>query len=235
MSIFIDKPWSMVDSDSDIQKLIFKRNHELVMSKNGQVSIGRWQYLSEAKCLMIDRGIDKILLNEGFLDKSVMILKKDGTDNTFYVLANQNELPDLDVEGYLKKLRHKRLYILTLKLKAGGVLEVLGANNHEASPKKGHKVTIDASDVPDGGYELLDVNQKYYVKDGVIAFIVHVNEYKTKTNQTIVIEQFDQLEIKKKDLVFIDGSPAPDGNYNLRNAPKIIVKNGAIVKMPWWF
>jgi hypothetical protein len=43
---FIDTPWVIVDEDLNQQKYIFKRNGELIMSLNGQVSIGKWEYLS---------------------------------------------------------------------------------------------------------------------------------------------------------------------------------------------
>ena len=60
-AILIDKPWSLIDSDLEVQKLIFKRNKELIMSKNGNVTMGKWEYLAEAKSLLIDLGQDKIL------------------------------------------------------------------------------------------------------------------------------------------------------------------------------
>ena len=66
------------------------------MSKDGQVNMGKWDYLPEAKSLLIDRGKDTILCNEGFIDEAVMILKMDGTNNNFFVLANENIVPDLD-------------------------------------------------------------------------------------------------------------------------------------------
>ena len=40
ISILIDKPWALLDSDLEIQKLVFKKNKELIMSKDGKVSIG---------------------------------------------------------------------------------------------------------------------------------------------------------------------------------------------------
>ena len=50
-----------------MQKLIFRKNKELIMSKNGQVTIGKWDYFGEAKSLLIDRGANIILCNEGFI------------------------------------------------------------------------------------------------------------------------------------------------------------------------
>lgn len=68
-SILVDKPWALIDEEFEMQKLIFKKNKELILSKNGQVQIGKWDYFPEAKSLLIDRNSDKILCNEAFIDK----------------------------------------------------------------------------------------------------------------------------------------------------------------------
>jgi hypothetical protein len=42
-AILTDKPWALIDDDQEMQKLIFRKNGELIMSKNGQVTIGSWE------------------------------------------------------------------------------------------------------------------------------------------------------------------------------------------------
>jgi hypothetical protein len=106
-SILIDKPWALIDEEFEMQKLIFKKNKELILSKNGQVQIGKWEYFPEAKSLLIDRSSDKkdiILCNEVFIDEGVMVLRIDGLENRFFLLANENIVPDLDAIKYLNKL-----------------------------------------------------------------------------------------------------------------------------------
>ena len=93
---FIDTPWVIVDEDLNQQKYIFKRNGELIMSLNGQVSIGKWEYLSVAKSLLIDRNQDKILLNQFFVDPAVMVLSLDGRKEDYLILANEILVPDLE-------------------------------------------------------------------------------------------------------------------------------------------
>jgi hypothetical protein len=61
----------MIDDEFEMQKLIFKRDKELIMSKNGKVTIGKWDYFAEAKSLLIDRGFDKLLCNEAFIMKGL--------------------------------------------------------------------------------------------------------------------------------------------------------------------
>ncbi len=77
-NLLIDKPWTIIDEDNEIQRLIFKKDETLVLSKNGQAEIGKWDYFPEAKALLIDRGADKILCNEAYIDEEILILKLDG-------------------------------------------------------------------------------------------------------------------------------------------------------------
>jgi len=228
-SILIDKPWALIDSDLEIQKLIFKKNKELIMSKDGKVTIGKWDYLSEAKSLLIDRGTDKILCNEGFIDDGVLVLKMDGTSNNFFVLVNENLVPDLDAYNYLKKLRYRNLNIATQKLTNGKILEIIRTTEYD-SVRIGHKVTIEAGNVKDGIYKSKNQKQKYVIKESFISAIIHENTYKTKNGLEIMIEQNDQYSYKIGENVWLNGVQAPDGEYKVIGGRNIIVKDGIIQK-----
>lgn len=229
-SILVDKPWALIDSDFEIQKLIFKKNKELIMSKDGQVKIGKWDYLPEAKSLLLDRGVDKILCNEGFIDDGVMVLKMDGTNNNFFVLANENIVPDLDAYAYLKKLRYRNLNITTRKLTDGKTLEIIQDKNEWNNPKIGNYVTIEAEDVSDGVYKTEKSNRKYVVAKSKIASIIHEVTYKTKNGTEIMVEQNNQNSYSVGERVWIKEMQAKDGEYKVIGGRNIIVKEGRIVK-----
>ena len=125
--ILIEKPWALIDDDGEIQKLIFKRDKGLVLSKNGKVTEGSWDYYPEAKALLIDRVNDKLLLKEQFIDDNVLILKKDGTDNDFFALANENTLPDYNIPKYLNTLKCKEFKIEERKLINGNFIQIHNA------------------------------------------------------------------------------------------------------------
>src|SRR5690625_2626021 len=78
IELIVDQPWVFIDNNLNQQKYIFKRNGELIMSYNGSVTVGQWEYISSARSLLIDRKTDKILLNQNFINNAVMILKRDG-------------------------------------------------------------------------------------------------------------------------------------------------------------
>lgn len=228
-SILVDKPWALIDSEFEIQKLIFKKNKELIMSKDGKVNIGKWEYLPEAKSLLIYRGKDTILCNEGFINEAVMVLKMDGTNNNFFVLANENILPNLDAYAYLKKLRYRNLKITTRKLANGKFLEILRDNISDV-PKTGNQVTIDAENVSDGVYKSYNSNRKYIVNNSRISSIIHEVTYKTKNGPEIMVEQKKQTSYSKGEKVWINEKQAENGKYKVIRGRNIIVENGVIKK-----
>ncbi|MCW3789667.1 hypothetical protein [Plebeiibacterium sediminum] len=228
-SILVDKPWALIDSDFEIQKLIFKKNKELIMSKDGQVNMGKWDYLPEAKSLLIDRGKDTILCNEGFIDEAVMILKMDGTNNNFFVLANENIVPDLDAYAYLRNLRRQKLKIVTKNLTDGKNLEILPEDEY-SDPEVGNSVTIDAEEISDGVYISKKPRVKYIIKNSIIMSIIHEVIYKTKNGGEIMVEQMDQYSYSKGEQVWVNGIQAEDGEYSVIGGRNIIVKDGKIFK-----
>jgi hypothetical protein len=148
---FLDKPWALMDNEEEIQKLIFQKDNQLILSKNGKAQMGTWEYLAGAKSMLIDRGGDKILLNEVFINDDIMILKVDGTKHEFFVLANQNTIPDLDVMGYLEGLRFKGFNSKKVKLKSGQDLTLYTKEITDYYP--GHLAFINNKSVKNDFYE----------------------------------------------------------------------------------
>lgn len=103
-NLLVEIPWTMVDGDLNVQRLIFRRNNSLYIVKEGEIQESTWEYLPAMKSLVITVGGRRILMNEVFVDGKALILKKDGQSMDFLSFANQNELPDLDLIGYLKSL-----------------------------------------------------------------------------------------------------------------------------------
>lgn len=148
-SILVDKPWVIIDEQENHQKYIFKRNGDLVMSMNGSVQMGRWEYLSSARSLLIDRIEDKVLLNQDYVDPAVMLLKKDGPLSNRFVLANEVLIPDLDVEAYLRSLYLRENHIKLIKTDDGQVIEI-HRNDDWDTYYDGKLVTVDGSPIKDG-------------------------------------------------------------------------------------
>ena len=226
-SILIDKPWSLIDSDFEQQKLIFKKNKELILSKNGKVTIGSWEYLAEAKALLIDRGDDKILCNEAFIDDAVLVLVVDGTSNNFFILANENKLPDLDAYSYLRTLFYNQNNIQAFRIDDNRMLEIKKLYNRQAIYID-DIVTIDQQEVKSGTFR---VNQrKYIVEKSRLKQIIYEVPYKTKDGLEVIIEQLQEYNYFVGQNVWLDNQKAPDGKYRIKGGQNIIVENGIIIK-----
>lgn len=222
--IFVDIPWVIIDENLNQQKYIFRRNGDLVMSLNGQVSIGKWEYLSAARSLLIDRLQDKILLNQNFVTPVVMVLRKDGSRDEDLILGNEILLPDLNVLDYLKELYYQKNNIEFIKLKTGEYLEL---NQYEGSIN-GNQVTIDGEPVSDGFVQSAQPNKRYLIKNSKIVKTLVKKSYDTNKGK-IVIEQQEYMEPSKGDFVFQNDKAAPDGRYRLGFMLNIVIKNGQII------
>jgi hypothetical protein len=233
-TILIDKPWALIDGEFEMQKLIFKRDNELILSKNGQVQIGKWEYFPEAKSLLIDRVTDKILCNEAFIDRGVMVLKLDGTDSKFFVFANENIVPDLDANRYLRELRYQKLKIKEAKLVDGKILEVQRYDEYERIGI-GNEVTVEAESIEDGKYQLEIIddlqNQYYEVKKGRIYKILTETIYTNPSGQEITIQQQDNSKVKHGDYVFMYGRPAENAIVDFSKYKNLVVRDGAVIRL----
>lgn len=231
-SLLIEKPWALIDDELELQKLIFKKNKELILSKNGQVQMGKWDYLPEARSLLIDRGSDVILCNEAFIDEGVMILKLDGTDNRFFVLANENLIPDLNAYQYIKQLRHQILNIQEIKMADGRKMEIQLCSD-SVVPTIGDPVTIDALPIDDGKYKLIKSNRYFEIKNGLIKKILIETKYETPEGLELVVEQHNQNSVRYGDLVSINGLKAKDGLINFNKIKNLVIRKGKVVRVEY--
>jgi len=106
-NLLVEIPWTMVDGDLNLQRLIFRKDNSLYIVKEGEIQESRWEYLPAMNSLVIEVGGRKILMNEVFADGKALILKKDGVSLDFLSFANQNELPDLNLISHLNKLTNQ--------------------------------------------------------------------------------------------------------------------------------
>ena len=231
-NILAEKPWALIDDEYELQKLIFKRNGELVLSKNGIATIGSWEYLPLAKSLLIDRGADKILCNEAFIDEGVMILKLDGTENNFFLFANENVIPDLDALGYLMKLRKEKLNIVEKEMADGRKLEIQRWFDLE-SPSVGHRVSIDVEDVPDGTYEMKSKIYFIVVQESKIASFLFISRHVNPEGLEFIVHQHEKAQIGFGDLFYINDKLIVGNTFNFSKWKVATLDNGALVKLQW--
>lgn len=202
----------------------------MILSKNGKVQEGKWDYFPEAKSLLIDRNTDKILCNEAFVDKGVMILKLDGTENRFFILANENIIPDLDANRYLKELRYQKLKIKEAELIDGRIIEVQRENEY-SNPQLGNPVTVEAETIEDGKYQLAKKEKYYEIRKGRIFKILTEVQYTNPDGKVIFIQQQDSWKIKNGDYVYMNGRPVETTILNFTKSKNMVVRHGKVVRL----
>ncbi len=234
--VFVDKQWVIIDENQNKQTYIFRRNGELIMSINGQVTLGKWDYISAAKSLLIDRIQDKILLNQNFIDPAVMILKKDGFNDDNFIMVNEHLIPELDVIKYLNELYYSKNNIKTIKSKDGSVLELkMCFEENVFSTIEVTEVRVDGKPVADGRYELNDSDQVYLIEKSKLSKILYNHYYETNNGMMLKIEQHFNDFPRKGDMVYQNNVKAPNGKYKLGKfkigyTDNITVVDGVIIK-----
>jgi hypothetical protein len=228
-NIFVDKPWTIIDEDNEMQRLVFKRNKSLIMSKSGEVNYGSWDYLPEMRSIVINRIKNSILCNEAYIDEGVMILQLDGTSNQFFILANANVIPDLDINKYLSKKSNEILNIESRTLVDGKLLEIhQGRSLHSII---GSSVSIEMEEVADGVYEIAGENKFYEITGSRIIQITTAIIYQNLEEIAITIYQRSNYEITIGDLVFINNMIAEDQTINLSKLERIIINEGKVLTL----
>jgi len=161
-AFLVDKPWVVADNDNSYEKLIFRSDGRVHLSTDGNVTTGEWEYLPEAQSLIINYGNREILYRHQYLDKAVLALKKDGKmkEGDYYLLANEQEIPDLKVKEYLNNKYLSENNVKVLALDNGSNLYITddGFIPKVSSPN--------GEEVKNGIYTTKD--DKYHIKDGAV-------------------------------------------------------------------
>src|SRR5690606_22744832 len=75
---FVDKYWILLNEEDNTKLVyIFRGNNELLISLNGIVNKGKWEYLGKDS-LLIEKENQTFLFRHGFLDDNIFVLKVDG-------------------------------------------------------------------------------------------------------------------------------------------------------------
>lgn len=231
-NILINKAWTIVDEDNEIQRLIFKKDKSLILSKNGQAVIGNWDYFPVARSILIDRGnSDKILCSEAYIDNGVLILRLDGTENKFFVLANEDVIPDLDINNYLKNVREQKFNFTFRELVDGKILEIENGFGYLTNSSVGQKVTINASKVEDGKYSTKDNQFIFEIADSILISLTTIKTYNNPENVQILIYQKDPWNILKGDVVVIGSQNANSQTINFSEWERLVICDGKVDRL----
>ena len=163
-AILTEQPWiTKTENDNERFVIIFRKNNELLISINGKVEKGKWDYIPSMNSLIVERKSGTTLYNQGFFDDSVMILKVDGTDD-YQLFANENKI-ESTIEKLVQEIENKYLIakptenktdnsayrkVVIKKLKNGSEFEI--HSSLSVGYTVGDNVTINGKYPQDGEY-----------------------------------------------------------------------------------
>jgi len=227
--LFVDQSWVHIDENRNKQQYIFKRDGKLIMSLNGDVQVGSWEYISATGGLLIDTGTEKILLHQKFIDRGVLLLKKDNFFDESFLLVNQKIVADLDVERYLANLLITKSGKNSVPLNEGMILEYEGDYLAVGNP-----VFVNNKPTSTGTYTSKDGVIVIGVEEGLVTELKFERKYPTREG-LITVSQNYPFRATIGDNVLKLARPAPDGIYNpmIPEQPIIQVKDGRILKVGW--
>ncbi len=110
MAKLTNQHWvSLGDINQAKRVFIFRANNQLIISDNGIVEKGSWEYLGN-QSLLLETKIESYLLKHGFFDENVIALKLDSTDSYAFFVNETKYHGELNSIGdVLKFLENKYL------------------------------------------------------------------------------------------------------------------------------
>jgi hypothetical protein len=206
IEVFVDKtePWIYIDENGGQHQYIFLREGKrLIMISNGITKVGKWELLPTNQ-LLIDRISDIITLDHLFVEKALLILKRSGTDDLPFVLISREEIPDLDVEGYLEKFERekerKELPNDTQKYRINSRGEIYGPQFIV-----GKKIDFIDGQIHHGTFKkMVAIHQEFVtIEYNTITRVFYRVKF-TYNKKSFIIEQREYSEPNKGDIVLLD-------------------------------
>jgi hypothetical protein len=229
IALFQEKTWTYFDKNNSIFRYIFLANKELIISKNGIVNIAKWDYISSSKFLLIKTDSQYLLLNQNYVDKGAMILQTDGT-NEMFILMDENIIPDLNLENYLKKVFYKKYNVKLVNLNDGIVLEIVNGLNKENY--FGLECLVDTKAISNGYYQDNSSGKAFRIENSRISRVTVPILYNTRDGREIVIDQLQFNKISIGDFVFdTELKSVPDDKYQISFFKSIYVEDGIIIRI----
>lgn len=113
LTLLTNQHWVVLDELRNSKFVyIFRSNYELLISQNGKVEKGKWEYLGN-NSLLIERKDESYLFRHGFFDSNILALKVDGKDEFAFLVNENNYGGDLNsIEKVLDFLERKYLKMI---------------------------------------------------------------------------------------------------------------------------
>jgi hypothetical protein len=96
ITIFQNQNWINIDEIGIRKKLfIFRPENKLLVSVNGNVNRGVWEYI-DSTTILVDIDNDPVLLRHAFIDDEFLLLNQDNTENYALFIKENDKLKGLN-------------------------------------------------------------------------------------------------------------------------------------------
>lgn len=101
--MFLEIPWDYIDSDGVHLTYLFRKDGRLHITRNGEVSDGKWEFLAPLNSLLLSAGETQRLFSpcQVYAD-AVLVLQQHGV-NKSWILLNPLRVPGLDIVDFIQK------------------------------------------------------------------------------------------------------------------------------------
>lgn len=90
-TLLCNKQWVVFNDTGEKQSLIFKSNGSLIITTNGVGFETKWNWISANKSLTINEKNLIVLLHPSFVNKTILALQLDGTNQYTFLIDNNNK------------------------------------------------------------------------------------------------------------------------------------------------
>jgi hypothetical protein len=222
IALLQDKFWIRINEQNFSEKWFFRNNGELIISINGNIIDGRYEHLNQGN-LILEYEKNKILLNQNFIYKDILLLKKDSNETDFYAFYDETKFTPDQFLKFIETSRKQDLNIKRIQLADKTNAEIV-MNPNQNSISLGNSVLINQR-LTDLNFIETDYNY-YELQDGVIQNILFKRNYKIFDNNITVKQKWKTINID--DIVLNSKKALEDGRYKINFNIGIGIKENRI-------
>lgn len=249
VALLTNQNWVLVNEIKNSKTVfIFRANQKLLISENGKIEKGAtWEYIGN-NSLVIDRQDESYLFKHGFLDETILAMKVDGL-NEYAVFVNETKYGKEinDISDLVKFLEAKYLNnnsnltgssnsrpntldnrLGSVGLVNGGSLIFYPTERNQSSIIEGCKVKLNGLKPDDGLYKSV-TGHRFEIINGILFKEFRIDHFVQPNGLTIEVDCYRMQNSRKGSRVWLNDTPAPNGQYRIGTFSSIEVKTGIVV------
>jgi hypothetical protein len=229
-------PWLCDNIFGGARKLIFKSKEELIVSEDGNATIGTWTFLADANSFLLSMGNNSILLNTLYVDSNLMILHKDGSIGQCLLFRNANTFVFDSISQYFTGYRSESKGLCVVPLLSSYLL-IFGDEKYLADLIGHNAIVLDQkcdSRKDCGTFISVDNKTSYTLDKGVFHGMANIAvlNFKGLGNVEIGLKHQDDNGSFTKTITH-NGNKVPDGIYYDDNHRRFSIAEGEIQRMEY--